>query len=274
MKRALALAYGICVYLFFLGTFLYTIAFVRNFAVPKRIDTGTTSSTSVALSINTLLLAVFALQHSVMARQGFKKWWTKIVPKPVERATFVLSATIALAELLWQWRAIPSIVWDLRGTTAGVVLIGVFVSGWSILLLSTFLVNHFELFGLEQVWSYFRGHEPKAPSFKTPGLYRLVRHPIYLGFVIGFWATPVMTWGHLLFAVACTGYILVGIAFEERDLIAAYGRAYRDYRRRVPMLIPFRKPTKSPQTTGAGTAVQPVLYEELTFEEIINRMNA
>lgn len=248
MKRVLALAYGVAAYLFFLGTFVYAIGFVGNIGVSKGIDAGPISSLPVTLAIDALLLAVFAVQHSVMARQGFKKVWTRIVPHTVERSTYVSAATLALALLLWQWRPLPGVVWDVRGTTAGTILMVLFAIGWVVLLISTGLVNHFELFGLAQVWAYFRGRELPHPTFRTPGLYRVVRHPIYFGFVIGFWSAPVMTTGHLMFAIATTAYILVGIFFEERDLVVAYGQAYRDYRRRVPMLIPFfKRSTKAEQ---------------------------
>jgi protein-S-isoprenylcysteine O-methyltransferase Ste14 len=176
-----------------------------------------------------------------MARQGFKRMWTRIVPHSVERSTYVVAATLALALLLWQWRPLPSVVWDLRGTIGGTILSILFVVGWLILLVSTFLVNHFELFGLAQVWAYARGYELPKQAFRTPGLYRLVRHPLYAGFVIAFWSAPVMTVGHLMFSIATTGYILLGIFFEERDLIRTFGQRYREYRQRVPMLIPFPK---------------------------------
>lgn len=239
MKRTLALLYGVLAYLFFFGTFLYAIGFVGNVFVPKSIDTGKQSPLPTAVIIDAALLSIFALQHSIMARQGFKRQWTRIVSWYVERTTYVVAATAALALLLWQWRPIPSTVWDLRGTVFGSVLSVTFWIGWGILLLSTFLINHFELFGLQQVWTYARGVEFRSPAFKSPSLYRMVRHPIYLGFVIAFWSAPRMTVGHLLFSVATTGYILVGIYFEERDLVSHYGDVYREYRGRVPMLIPF-----------------------------------
>lgn len=245
MRRVLALTYGVAAYLFFLGTFVYAIGFVGNIGVSKGIDAGPISSLPVTIAIDALLLGVFAVQHSLMARQGFKRVWTRIVPHSVERSTYVVASTLALALLLWQWRPLPGVVWDLRGTTAATILMGLFGVGWAVLLISTCLVNHLELFGLAQVWAYFRGRELPHPAFRTPGLYRVVRHPIYFGFVIGFWSAPVMTTGHLMFAIATTGYILVGIFFEERDLVAAYGQTYRDYRKRVPMLIPFFKRSRS-----------------------------
>ena len=245
VKRVLALIYGVAAYLFFLGTLAYAVGFVGNIGVPKSIDSATRSSLGVAIAINALLLAGFAIQHSVMARQGFKRMWTRIVPKCVERSTYVFAASLALAQLFWQWRAITDTVWDLRGSVAGTILTISFWMGWAVLLVSTYLVNHFELFGLEQVWTYFRGGEPQSASFRTPGFYRVVRHPIYAGFVIAFWSAPVMTVGHLIFSIATTGYILVGIAFEERDLITFYGQTYREYRQHVPMLVPFLKRGKA-----------------------------
>ncbi|HWC18105.1 MAG TPA: isoprenylcysteine carboxylmethyltransferase family protein [Terriglobales bacterium] len=241
MKRTMALIYGILAYAFFFGTFLYAIGFVGNIGVSKSIDRGSNISPAAALAIDAVLLGIFAVQHSVMARKGFKQQWTRIVSWYVERSTFVVAASAALALLLWQWRPLPGQIWDIRGTALGSILNVTFWVGWGILLVSTFLVNHFELFGLAQVWAYFRGAQFHPPTFKTPSLYRIVRHPIYLGFVIAFWSAPLMTVGHLLFSIATTGYILVGIYFEERDLIANFGERYREYRSRVPMLIPFLK---------------------------------
>jgi protein-S-isoprenylcysteine O-methyltransferase Ste14 len=255
MKRALALLYGLLAYLFFFGTFLYAIGFVGNVVVPKSIDTGKPSPISSAVIIDAVLLSIFALQHSIMARQGFKRQWTRIVSWYVERTTYVVAATAALALLLWQWRPIPAAIWDIRGTVFGSVLSVTFWIGWGILLLSTFLINHFELFGLNQVWAYSRGVEFHPPAFKSPSLYRVVRHPIYMGFVIAFWSAPRMTVGHLLFSVATTGYILVGIFFEERDLVSHYGDLYREYRTRVPMLIPFlggRKKSEAKKTKSTA----------------------
>ena len=252
MKRILAMLYGVFAYVFFFGTFLYAIGFVGNL-LPKSVDTGTKTPLAEAILIDAALLSLFAVQHSVMARRGFKKHWVRLVSWHIERSTFVVAASAALALLLWQWRPIPGNVWDVRGTTLGTILSVAFWVGWGILLVSTFLINHFELFGLHQVWAYFRGQEFHRPDFKAPAFYRVVRHPIYVGFLIAFWAAPVMTRGHLLFSIATTGYILVGIYFEERDLIAAYGQAYRDYRARVPMLIPLSKLRRSSAVVDRDT---------------------
>jgi len=256
MKRALVLFYGVFAYLFFLGTFSYAVCFVGGVFVPRTIDHGLVSSPAQAILIDLALLGVFAVQHSVMARQGFKRRWTQVVSWYIERSTYVVFASAALALLLWQWRPLPQLIWDVRGSSADTPLRLLSWAGWGILLLSTFLVNHFELFGLQQVWGHFRGAEFHSPAFKTPGLYRLVRHPLYAGFLIAFWATPFMTAGHLLFSIACTGYILLGIFFEERDLIKAFGQEYRNYRRRVPMMIPFTKwgssRTGEAKATGAN----------------------
>lgn len=255
MKRILALIYGLLAYAFFLGTFLYAIGFVGNVGVSKSIDSGPVSSIPTAVALDVLLLGLFAVQHSVMARQGFKRQWTRLVPEPVERSTYVVAASLVLALLLWQWRPMPEVVWNLTGTTAEPVLNLLFWIGWGILLTSTFLLNHFELFGLTQVWNYFRDREVQRPTFKTPSLYRVVRHPLYLGFVIAFWSTPRMSVGHLMFSIATTGYILLGIYFEERDMIANFGQTYRDYRRRVPMLIPFfKRPNAAPERADITTA--------------------
>jgi protein-S-isoprenylcysteine O-methyltransferase Ste14 len=236
----LAALYGSVVYLFFLATFVYAIGFVGNLPLlPKTIDSGATAPLVETLAVNLALLGLFAVQHSVMARRGFKRWWTRVIPESVERSTFVLAATAALALLLWQWRPIAEpVLWSVSNPATSLALHGVFWLGWSVLLISTFLINHFELFGLRQVWANLRGQALPAPVFRTPLFYRHVRHPIYLGFVLAFWATPQMTAGHLLFAAACTGYILIGIWFEERDLIAQFGHRYMVYRKQVGMLVP------------------------------------
>jgi methanethiol S-methyltransferase len=236
----IAALYGLVAYLFFLATFVYAIGFVGNLPLlPKTIDSGAAAPLVESLVVNLALLGLFAVQHSVMARRGFKRWWTKMIPESVERSTFVLAATAALALLLWQWRPLAEpVLWSVSDAVARLALHAVFWLGWGVLLISTFLINHFELFGLRQVWANLRGQALPAPVFHMPLFYRHVRHPIYLGFVLAFWATPQMTAGHLLFAAACTGYILIGIWFEERDLIAQFGQRYQVYRQQVGMLLP------------------------------------
>lgn len=239
MSGLVALLYGVAVYLLFLVTFLYTIGFVANVPGLKTIDTGTIDDIPTAILIDVLLLGLFALQHSVMARHGFKKLWTRIVAPAVERSTYVLAASLAVILMIWQWRPIPWTVWSVPDPPGHTILLAIQALGWALVLVSTFLINHFELFGLQQVFVHWRGRPFRAPSFRTPLLYRLVRHPIYLGFLLAFWATPTMTMGHLLFAIATTGYIVIGVLFEERDLIARFGDDYRRYRQRVPMLLPI-----------------------------------
>lgn len=243
MTRLATLAYGLFCYLFFLATFLYAMGFIGGLVVPKTIDSGAPAPFAEALIVNLLLLGLFAVQHSVMARPAFKRAWTKIVPKAVERSTYVLAATAALALLLWQWRAMEANVWTVTDPVWVGVLWALFAIGWIVLFTSTFLINHFELFGLKQTWAAFSGREPKPQSFTTPLFYKYVRHPLYLGFIIAFWSAPVMSVGHLLFALASTGYILVGIWFEERDLIAHFGERYRQYQQDVGMLVPKLLPT-------------------------------
>lgn len=253
VSAVLSVLYGLVVYAFFLGTFLYAIGFVGNVVVPKSIDTGQPVPLAEALAVDALLLGLFAVQHSVMARRSFKRWWTRFVSPAVERSTFVLAATLALALLLWQWRPIVEpTIWRVESPVGHWLLSTVFSLGWAVLLLSTFLINHFELFGVRQVLARLRGREIPPPRFVTPLFYRWVRHPIYLGFLLAFWAAPVMSAGHLLFSIATTGYILVGIAFEERDLIAQYGGRYRAYREQVGMLLPRRARRTRQQTRVEG----------------------
>lgn len=245
MKKIIAFIYGLISYVIFLGAFLYAIVFVGDFAVAKTINTGVETPFAEAVIINLLLLSVFALQHSIMARQGFKKWWTKFVPHAVERSTYVLLSSLALILIYWQWRPLPDVVWEVQHEAGAVLLYSTFGLGWIIVLLSTFMINHFDLFGLKQVYENLKKIEPQPIPFKINFLYRIVRHPIMLGFVIAFWATPVMTVGHLMFSVTTTLYILVALKFlEERDLRKAFGNQYVEYQEKVPMLIPFVKRQK------------------------------
>jgi protein-S-isoprenylcysteine O-methyltransferase Ste14 len=242
MGRVLAAAYGVICYLVFLATFLYAVAFVGDFLVADTVDRGGPAAPAMtALLVNVVLLGVFAVQHSLMARPAFKKVWTRIVPETIERSTYVLFSNAALILLYWQWRPMPDAVWTLaEPVTVGVVQ-GLFWIGWGVVLASTFMISHFELFGLRQVWLNLRREIPAPSSFRTPLLYGFVRHPIYLGFIVAFWSTPVMSQGHLLFAVMTTAYILIAIQLEERDLISEFGDTYRQYRQKVGMLIPMPK---------------------------------
>jgi protein-S-isoprenylcysteine O-methyltransferase Ste14 len=224
-----------------LGTILYAIAFVGDLPMPKTIDSGEAGPIVPALIVDLLLLGLFAIQHSVMARPAFKHWWTRLVPQPVERATYVLFASLTLMLLFWQWQPIQQEVWSVTEPVSVAVMQAVFWCGWALVFISTFLINHFELFGLRQVHARLLGRTLPAPVFRAPFLYKRVRHPIYLGFVLAVWATPFMTAGHLLFAIGSTGYILLGIYLEERDLIALFGDQYRRYREQVSMLIPLTK---------------------------------
>jgi protein-S-isoprenylcysteine O-methyltransferase Ste14 len=241
--RVLAFLYGLICYLIFLIAFLYAIAFVGNIdLVPKTIDSGPAAPLARALIINVLLLSLFAVQHSLMARQWFKRAWKKVVPEPVERSTYVLLASLILLLLFWKWQSMKGVIWDVRNSSGHAMLIGLFWIGWSTVLVSTFLVDHFDLFGLKQVFNYLRGKHSEPLPFKNPALYKIVRHPIYLGFIIAFWSTPRISAGHLFFAIMTTAYILVAIQFEERDLIKFYGENYRRYREQVSMLFPLRLP--------------------------------
>ncbi|HLF58285.1 MAG TPA: NnrU family protein [Alphaproteobacteria bacterium] len=246
MAGMLGLLYGVVSYAIFLVTFLYAIAFVGGYdqLVPKAIDTGTPTELWGSIVVNLVLMSIFALQHSIMARPAFKAWWTKVVPPSVERSTYVLLSNAALILLYWQWRPMPEAVWDVQNEIGRGALEGLFFFGWLIVLISTFMIDHFGLFGLRQVMCRMIGKEAPHPSFKEPGLYKIVRHPIMLGFIIAFWAAPTMSQGHLLFAAVTTAYILVALQLEERDLMGAFGDKYVDYRSRVRMILPI--PRKRP----------------------------
>jgi methanethiol S-methyltransferase len=240
MKRWLIFIYGVVSYATFFATFLYAIGFIGNFGVPKSIDSARETSLGIALAINAALLGVFAIQHSVMARPAFKGWWTRIIPQAAERSTYTLLSSVALIALFAFWEPIGGIVWSVESPVSQALIYGAYAFGWLLVLVSTFLINHFDLFGLRQVWLQLRGRPYTPLQFKTPVLYRYVRHPLYVGWFFAFWSTPTMTVAHLVFALATTAYILIAIQLEERDLIAEHPE-YAQYRKRVPMLVPFTK---------------------------------
>ncbi len=252
LKRLLFFVFGLASYVIFLGTFLYAIAFVGGFLVPTRLDGPLEGSLFQALAIDAALLTVFAVQHSVMARRWFKERWTRIIPWAIERSTYVLFASLALLLLFWQWRPIGVVIWAIDAPAARAVLWTLFAAGWTTVLVVTFLINHFDLFGLRQVWLPLMGQPYTPVPFRTPLPYRYVRHPLYLGFLFAFWMTPAMTLAHLVFALATTAYIVLAIQFEERDLVEAHA-AYADYRRRVPMLLPWRRRPSAPAPRVAAT---------------------
>jgi methanethiol S-methyltransferase len=240
-KRSLVFLYGLAAYAVFLAVFVYAIGFVGNLYVPHSMDSPATGSFASALAIDLALLVLFALQHSVMARPAFKRAWTRVIPEAAERSTYVLASSLALIALFAFWRPLGGVVWSIETPALAFLLYVAYAFGWLLLLVATFCIDHFDLFGLRQVWLYLVGKPYTAPAFTTPGPYRYVRHPIYVGWLFAFWATPTMTLTHLVFALATTAYILVGIALEERDLVDEFGDTYRDYRRRVPGLVPFTR---------------------------------
>lgn len=252
MKGFLTIGYGIASYLIFVVTFIYAIGFVGNILVPRSVDAGIPAPLGQALVVNALLLGLFAVQHSVMARPGFKRWWSRIVPEPIERSTYVLLASLVLLLLFWQWRTMPAVVWDVASAPVRFGLHVLFWLGWLTVFSATFMINHFDLFGLRQVYLAWQGKPYRQCGFHSSLLYRVVRHPIMLGFIVAFWATPTMTAGHLMFATATTVYIVLAVHLEERDLIASLGDQYRDYRRRVPMLVPWPHRQAAATTPSVG----------------------
>jgi protein-S-isoprenylcysteine O-methyltransferase Ste14 len=243
-NRIMTFLYGVFCYVVFLASFFYAIGFIGNLGVPKSIDSGEQMSFLKALGINTALLGLFAAQHSIMARQWFKRAWSRIVPPPVERSTYVLFSSLATLLLFWKWEPMGGVVWNVENGVGRVALYSLYAAGWGIVLAATFLINHFDLFGLRQVWLHLIGRPYRQLEFRTPGLYRYVRHPLYVGWLLVFWSAPKMTIAHLVFAVATTGYILIAIQFEERDLIRFHAE-YAEYRRRVPMLVPITSASQS-----------------------------
>ncbi|MGH8713620.1 MAG: methanethiol S-methyltransferase [Casimicrobiaceae bacterium] len=241
LKRLLVFLYGVVCYAAFFGTILYAAGFVANLVVPRSIDSPPTGDFAASVVVDLVLLLLFAVQHSVMARHGFKRWLTRFIPEPAERSTYVLAASLALITLFAFWHPLGGTVWSVEWRPLTLALYSLCVFGWLLVLGSTFMINHFDLFGLRQVWLYLTSTAYRPIDFRTPGPYRLVRHPLYLGFLFAFWSTPTMTAAHLLFAVATTGYILIAIQLEERDLVASLGSDYLSYRRKVPMLIPFTR---------------------------------
>ena len=257
MGRITVFVYGVVSYAIFFVTFLYAMGFVGNLVVPKGMDSVPVGPLGTSLLIDVALLALFAVQHSVMARPAFKRWWTRFVPEPAERSTYVLASSLALILLFWLWRPLGGVVWDIQAPAGRALMYAGFAFGWGLVLLTTFLINHFDLFGLRQVWLHLLGRPYEPLPFKMPLLYKIVRHPLYVGWFFAFWSTPTMTATHLLFAVATTAYILIAIQLEERDLVSAHPE-YAEYRRRVPMLVPgLRRGEAGGGTTTPATVRQP-----------------
>jgi protein-S-isoprenylcysteine O-methyltransferase Ste14 len=245
MKKSIAFIYGLFAYLIFLIAFLYAIGFVGNFIVPKSIDSGTETNFWQALLVNALLLSLFVIQHSIMARPAFKKWFTTIISPAIERSTFVLLTSLILLLIFWQWQPITTVVWKAENETVAMILTGIFIFGWLVVFLSTFMINHFELFGLKQIFDNLKNKQPQPHVLQVNFFYKIVRHPIMLGFIIAFWATPLMTLGHLIFAIGTTIYIILSVKYlEEKDLRNYIGKEYEEYQKKVPMLIPFMKSRK------------------------------
>lgn len=259
LKRSLVLVYGIVSYVVFFAVYLYAIGFVGNFLVPRSMDSAAEGTFAAALAIDLSLLLAFALQHSVMARPAFKRWWTKRIPEAAERSTYVLASSLAMIALFVFWRPLGGVVWSVTSAAPAFLLYVAFGFGWLLLLVSTFCINHFDLFGLRQVWLYFTGKPYTALAFKTPGPYRIVRHPIYVGWLFAFWATPTMTLTHLVFAIATTAYILIAIQFEEKDLVDEFGDTYRNYRRDVPGLVPFSRGGSARSSARNAAASAPAM---------------
>jgi protein-S-isoprenylcysteine O-methyltransferase Ste14 len=253
-KRIVFFAYGVACYLVFFATFLYAVGFIGGFGVPTTLDGASRGPLARGIAVDAALLALFAIQHSVMARRWFKERWTRIVPPALERSTYVLLSSVALIAMFRFWQPLGGVVWSVSDPAGRIVLRALFAFGFGLVLISTFLINHFDLFGLRQVWLYLRGRAYRHLEFGTPGPYRLVRHPLYVGWFFAFWSTPTMTYAHLLFVVATAAYILLAIQFEERDLVREHGHAYEDYRRRVPMLLPFTRGASSSRVRQVGTA--------------------
>ncbi len=241
MGRIISFVYGVLAHLGFLVAFMYLIGFLGNFVVPKSIDSGQAGPVGQALLINVILIAIFGIPHSVMARPGFKQWWTKVVPQHIERSTYVMISNLLVALLMWQWQPMVGVIWNVEHPVGASVLWGLFGIGWVMIVLTSFVINHFDLFGLRQVYLHLRGMEYTPLEFKAKWIYQYIRHPLMLGWIIAFWSTPQMSAGHLVFAVGTTVYILIAIQFEERDLVKYHGEDYENYRRKVSMLIPFKK---------------------------------